>query len=186
MQLSEAIEGWLDAHDTGLSPSTRRDIGDIAASADRCGYGWMDCVDVRPSHQQAIIDEADAHSALNADAIGQFLDIVVDWALAQPSASVFSAASTDDLPSDTDSWLDDDAPPVVDDLDLAEISWVDDLPPLDEPDPAVEPDVEPEAVHDVAAVPTTRSSSGIGSRRTASARWIDRVQAAARRARARA
>ena len=129
MQLSEAIDGWLAAHSAGLSGSTRRDIADIAASADRCGYGWMECIDVRERHIDEIVADADARSSLNASAIAQFLDIAVEWAVTQAETG---GVRNDLLPSDTDGWLDPDAPPVVDDLDS--VAWVDDLPPVDDLD----------------------------------------------------
>ena len=131
MQLSEAIDGWLAAHSAGLSMSTRRDIADIAASADRCGYAWMDCIDVRERHRTEIVADADAHSSLNASAIGQFLEIAVEWALTQAETA---KVRNDLLPSDTAGWLDADAPRVVDDLRLDEVSWVDELPPVDDLD----------------------------------------------------
>ena len=130
MQLSEAIDGWLAAHSTGLSRSTRRDILDIGASADRCGYAWMDCVDVRERHTNEIVSDADAHSSLNAGAIRQFLEIAVEWGLAQDAPPLVN----DLLPSDTDGWLDAKTSPVVNDLDLDDVSWADELPPVDDLD----------------------------------------------------
>ena len=130
MQLSEAIDGWLAAHTAGLSRSTRRDILDIGASADRCGYAWMDCVDVRDRHMSEIVAEADAQSSLNAGAIRQFLEIAVEWGLTQDAPPLVN----DLLPSDTDGWLDAKTSPVVNDLELDDLSWADELPPMDDLD----------------------------------------------------
>ena len=167
MQLSEAIDGWLAAHSAGLSTSTRRDITDIAASADRRGFGWMDCIDVRDKHIGQIVAEADAGSSLNAQAIRQFLEITVEWALTQteaptstpsnaPRGGAFQGAALETspvpvpsqapsadkpLPSDTDSWVGSRVSPVVDDLN--EISWVDDLPPVDDLDVDKDGELDP-------------------------------------------
>lgn len=135
MQLAEAIEGWMLAHSAGLSASTRRDIADIALAAKACGYGSLECIDLREPQRLAIIADADSRSSLNPQAIGQFLAIVVQWGVDEDQPQLFAPdpapadpASADRLPSDTDEWLDEPD-------DLATGNWLTDSEP-DPDDPA--------------------------------------------------
>lgn len=111
MHLAEAIDGWVQAHQSQLSSSTRRDIRDIATVARNCGYGDVECIDLQEPQRLEIIEGADHNSALNAEAIGQFLAIVVEWGGEQgpseDSSTTASHEAHDDAVSDGDEALDD-------------------------------------------------------------------------------
>ena len=72
MELAQAIDGWLRAHDAALSSSTQRDIADIGVAVASAGFAEVDCNDLREPHRLEIIAAADGTTSLNAEAVADF------------------------------------------------------------------------------------------------------------------
>ncbi|MEM7094916.1 MAG: hypothetical protein AAF567_18085 [Actinomycetota bacterium] len=132
MQISDAIERWVDEHRNGLSASTVSDIDDIALAVLRLGYDDFDCAEIGEPERLDIIAETHTASALSATAIGQFLTIVVDWGSDLPATlfGYLDSADLRSLPSDSDTWVE-----PTDDTELlapTDITWLDEEPEPDE------------------------------------------------------
>ena len=87
MELTQAINAWVDAHGANLSTSTQRDIKDIRAAVRSSGWGELPCEEVDDGVREDVIYEATQRGTLSGSAISEFFDVVLNWEATQEEAA---------------------------------------------------------------------------------------------------
>jgi len=109
MQLAQAIQAWLEAHGTRLSPSSQRDIDEIAASVSASGAGGVECSEVTKRVRRKVVDHAASQGTQTALAVREFIQIVVKWESEQPRFATGDGQADTDADADADADTDADA-----------------------------------------------------------------------------